>query len=96
MAHSLNLTMKIKQDPATLAKLEEFKAIFPKVQGQIADAMRKSKILHFARVVIIENRYIQVLTEYDGDRQAYTEFFRRNCRRLRPGLRPRGRRAPAR
>jgi hypothetical protein len=77
MAHSLNLTLKIKQDAATLTKLEEFKAIFPKVQGRIADAMRRSEILHFARVVVIDNLYIQVLTEYDGDRQAYTEFFRK-------------------
>jgi hypothetical protein len=77
MAHSLNLTLKIKQDPATLAKLEEFKAIFPKVQGRIAEAMRSSKILHFARVVVLHDLYIQVITEYDGDRQAYSEFFRR-------------------
>jgi hypothetical protein len=77
MAHSLNLTLKIKQDPATLKKLQEFKAVFPQVQAKIADAMRRSQILHFARVVVIEDRYIQVLTEYDGDRQAYTEFFRR-------------------
>jgi hypothetical protein len=76
MAHSLNLTLKIKQDPATLAKLEEFKAIFPRVQGRIAEVMKASRILHFARIVVIDNKYIQVLTEYDGDRQAYTEFFR--------------------
>jgi hypothetical protein len=39
--------------------------------------MRRSQILHFARVVVIDDLYIQVLTEYDGDRQAYTEFFRK-------------------
>ena len=77
MAHSLNLTLKVKQDPETLAKLEQFKEIFPQVQGKIANAMRRSQILHFARVVVIDNLYIQVLTEYDGDRRAYTEFFRR-------------------
>jgi hypothetical protein len=77
MAHSLNLTLKIKQDAATLKKLQEFKALFPQVQAKIADAMRKSQILHFARVVVIDDLYIQVLTEYDGDRQAYTDFFRK-------------------
>lgn len=76
MAHSLNLTLKIKQDATTLAKLEEFKKKFPLLQGQITAAMKESRILHFARVVVIENKYLQVLTEYDGDRKAYTEFFR--------------------
>ncbi len=78
MAHSLNLTLKIKQTPEVLKKLEEFKAIFPQVQGKIAATMAKSQILHFARIVVFpDNSYIQVLTEYDGDRRDYTEFFRR-------------------
>jgi hypothetical protein len=76
MAHSLNLTLKIGQDAATQKKLQEFVQIFPLVQAKIADAMKKSEILHFARVVLIGTEYIQVLTEYDGDRQEYTEFFR--------------------
>jgi hypothetical protein len=33
--------------------------------------------VHFARVVVIDNKYIQVLTEFDGDPMQYTEFFRR-------------------
>ena len=78
MAHSLNLTLKIKQTPEVLKKLEEFKKAFPAVQGKIAAAMAKSRILHYARVVVFpDNSYIQVLTEYDGDRRDYTEFFRR-------------------
>jgi hypothetical protein len=76
MAHSLNLTLKIGQDAATQKKLAEFVQIFPTVQSQIAAAMKESEILHFARVVLIGTEYIQVLTEYDGDRNAYTEFFR--------------------
>lgn len=76
MAHSLNLTLKIGQDAATQKKLQEFIQLFPRVQDQIAAAMKKSEILHFARVVVIGTEYIQVLTEYDGDRRAYTEFFR--------------------
>jgi hypothetical protein len=77
MAHSLNLTLKIGQDPETQKKLKEFIQIFPAVQGQIAAAMKKSQILHFARIVVIGTEYIQVLTEYDGDRKEYTEFFRK-------------------
>ena len=76
MAHSLNLTLKIGQDAATQKKLEEFIQLFPAVQGQIAAAMAESEILHFARIVLIGKEYIQVLTEYDGDRKAYTDFFR--------------------
>ncbi len=86
MAHSLNLTLKIKQDPETQAQVERFKKDFPNLQGKIAEVMKKSQILHFARVVLIEDKddqgnkqykLLQVLTEYDGDRKAYTEFFRR-------------------
>jgi hypothetical protein len=78
VAHSLNLTLKIKQTPEVLKQLEQFKALFPQVQGKIAAAMAKSHILHYARVVVFpDNSYIQVLTEYDGDRRDYTEFFRR-------------------
>jgi hypothetical protein len=32
--------------------------------------------VHSARVVIIDNKYLQVLTVYDGDHREYTEFFR--------------------
>ena len=39
--------------------------------------MKKSKLVHFARVLVIDNKYIQVITEYEGDHQEYTEFFRR-------------------
>lgn len=78
MTHTLNLTIRIKQDAASQALLKKFtEELFPAVQNKIAEAMKKSRILHFARVVVIENKYLQVLTEYDGDRDAYTEFFRR-------------------
>ncbi|MET1412483.1 hypothetical protein ABVF61_09465 [Roseibium sp. HPY-6] len=78
MTHPLTLTLKIKQDPATLAQLEELKANFAdQIQPKIEEALRKSKIVHFARVVVIgDNEYIQVITEYDGDHFEYTEFFR--------------------
>jgi hypothetical protein len=61
-----------------LQKLKGLEAIFAdKVQPMIAAALKKSKIVHFARVVVIDDKYIQVITEYEGSHQEYTEFFRR-------------------
>jgi len=78
MTHALNLTLPIKQDAETLAKLQHLKAIFAdEVQSKIAEALKESRIVHFARVVVIEDKYIQVITEYEGPHQEYTEFFRR-------------------
>lgn len=77
MPHQLNLTLKLKQDPASKQKLAAIKANFAHdVQPVIDQAMRESEIVHFARVLIIDDQYIQVLTEYDGDKREYTEFFR--------------------
>lgn len=80
MAHALNLTAKIKKDAETAKKVEELRAIFPTVvQPMIDSALRKSRMVHFARVLLIpekEPEYIQVITEFDGDPKIYTEFFR--------------------
>jgi hypothetical protein len=77
MAHALNLTLRIKQDPETLARLAAIAAAFPtQIQPKIDAALRESKIVHFARVLVIDNKYLQVITEYDGDHEGYTEFFR--------------------
>ncbi|CTQ51676.1 hypothetical protein LP7551_00188 [Roseibium album] len=79
MTHPLTLTLKIKQDPETLAALEALKENFAEqIQPKIDEALRASKLVHFARVAVIgDNDYIQVITEYDGDHFEYTEFFRR-------------------
>jgi hypothetical protein len=77
MAHALNLTLRIKQDPETLKRLAYIASIFPtQIQPKIDAALRKSQIVHFARVLVIDNKYLQVITEYDGDHKFYTEFFR--------------------
>ena len=77
MAHALNMTMKIKQDPASLVALQAFKTDFAtKYQQRLDDVLRQSKLVHFARIVVIDDLYLQVITEYDGDHQAYTEYFR--------------------
>lgn len=78
MTHGLNLTLPIKQDPETLGKLEHLGEIFAtEIQPAIDHALRESRLVHFARVLVIDNKYIQVITAYDGDHQEYTEFFRR-------------------
>jgi hypothetical protein len=83
MAHALNFTVPIKQDPASLAILASVKAKFAKeIQPKIEDAARRSKIVHFARIVVIHDKYIQVLTEYDGSHEEYAEWFRKNLNDL--------------
>jgi hypothetical protein len=77
MITALNMTVPLKQDPESLEKLQQLKAAFADViQPAIDAALRKSKIVHFARVLVIHDKYMQVITEFDGDPMAYTEFFR--------------------
>jgi hypothetical protein len=77
MPHALNFAIKIKQDEATLARLKDLERDFPNgIQQKIGDALRESNLVHFARVVVIDNAYLMVITEYDDDPEAYTEFFR--------------------
>lgn len=78
MTHALTLTLPLKQDAETQAKLKHLDEIFTKdVQPKIDAALKNSKIVHFARVVVINASHIQVITEYDGDHWEYSEFFRR-------------------
>jgi hypothetical protein len=78
MITALNMTVPLKQDPDSLAKLQQLKDDFADhIQPRIDAALRKSGIVHFARVLVIHDRFIQVLTEFDGDSREYTEFFRR-------------------
>lgn len=78
MTHALNLTLPLKQDAESQAKLKHLEKIFAtEVQPKIEEALRKSRLVHFARVVVIDSKYIQVITEYEGDHQEYTEFFRK-------------------
>lgn len=78
MTHALNLVLPLKRDRATRDAVDELAAAFAtKVQPAIDAALRKSKLVHFARVVVIGYDYICVFTEYEGDHKEYTEFFRR-------------------
>jgi hypothetical protein len=76
MAIALNLTVKIKQDAETLARLEQLGQVFAtQVQPLMDRALADSERVHYARVVVIDNTYLQVLTEFDGDPLEYTTFF---------------------
>lgn len=78
MITALNMTVPLKQDAESLAKLQQMKAAFADhIQPAIDAALRRSEIVHFARVLVIHDKYLQVLTEFDGDPMEYTEFFRR-------------------
>jgi hypothetical protein len=83
MAIALNLTLPLKQDPESQEALKQLGSSFAEtVQGPIDRALTASGIVHFARVVVIEEDqralYLQILTEFDGDPMSYTEFFRVN------------------
>ena len=78
MITALNMTVPLKQDPASLKRLQLLKAIFAdQFQPEIDRAVRKSGIVHFVRVLVIDDKYLQVITEFDGKPEDYTEFFRR-------------------
>jgi hypothetical protein len=78
MATALNLTARLKQDAESQQRLEQLAAVFAdQVQPKIDAVLAKSRIVHFARILIIDNKYIQVITEFDGTPEEYTEFFRR-------------------
>ena len=78
MAIALNLTMPLKQDPETQQRLQQLAATFSQTaQPAIDAALSGSQIVHFARLLVIDNKYIQILTEFDGDPMQYTEFFRK-------------------
>ena len=79
MITALTLTLKLKQDDRTKATIQQLQeSLFEtQVQPKIDAALRRFKGVHFARVVLIEDQYLQVITEFDGDQRIYTDFFRR-------------------
>lgn len=81
MAIALNLTVPLKQDPQSQETLKQLATSFTEtIQDPLDKALAASRIVHFARFVVIEEnqrgRYLQVLTEFDGHPMDYTEFFR--------------------
>ena len=76
MATALNLTLPLKQDADSLAALQRFVETFAEeVQPVLEAKLAESEVVHFARLLVIDWRYLQVLTEFDTDPVAYTDFF---------------------
>jgi hypothetical protein len=77
MPHALNLVLRIKQDQSTQALLQTLKSKFSdEIQPHLDKVLRDSKIMHFARIFVIDDKYIVLVAEYDGDYNEYSEFFR--------------------
>lgn len=75
----LNATLPLKQDPESQAKLKAFAAEFEtKWLPKVWDVLKKSQMVHYARFVVIDNKYMQILTEFDTDFLTYSKFFAKN------------------
>jgi deferrochelatase/peroxidase EfeB len=76
MATALNLTFPLKQDAGSQASLQHLVAAFAtQVQPVLEEKLAESEVVHFARVLVVDNRYLQVITEFDADPVTYTDFF---------------------
>src|SRR5262245_9661639 len=61
----LNATLPLKQDAASQAKLQELARDFPtKWVPKVWDVLKSSQMVHYARFTVIDNKYLQILTEY--------------------------------
>ncbi len=77
MVQALNLTAPLKQDADSQARLQQVIDTFEgTLRETVEAALTKSETVHYARFLVIDRKYIQVLTEFDGDFMQYTEFFR--------------------
>ena len=79
MQNFLNLTLPLKQDAASLAGAQKLAAALnikdSPLKKQVEAALTDSKIVHFARFLVIGTQYIQVITTYDGNQHDYSVFF---------------------
>jgi len=83
MATALNLTAPLKQDPESQERLQQVVSNFTdQIQPLVDAALTEVETVHYARVVVIDNKYIQVLTEFDGEADEYAEFFRQKTGEL--------------
>src|SRR5438445_5627875 len=72
----LNATLPLKQDAESQKKLQQLAAEFKtRWVPQVWDVLKRSNMVHYARFTVIENKYLQILTEFDGDFVAYSKFF---------------------
>jgi hypothetical protein len=83
MATALNLTAPLKQDAESQQRLQQVISDFAEqIQPLVEAALTAVETVHYARVVVIDNKYIQVLTEFDREADEYAEFFRQQTGEL--------------
>lgn len=83
MATALNLTAPLKQDADSQQRLKQIVSDFgERIQPLVDAALAEVETVHYARVVVIDDKYIQVLTEFDGEADEYAEFFRQKTGQL--------------
>ncbi len=77
MQNFLNLTLPLKQDATSQAKLPAVLTALKSASSRIKDTLKDSQIVHFARFLVIGRppRYLQVITTFDGDEDTYAKFF---------------------
>jgi hypothetical protein len=72
MQKTLTLVLTIKSP----ADYEALAALVPAVQGQMDNAFNTLNIVHFARVVFLDNNTkVAIITEFDGDFDTYVQDF---------------------
>ncbi len=76
MQNLLNLTLPLKQDEASQQGLQELLDGFDEtLAGPVGDALSDSDIVHFARFIVFDKKYLLIYTTFDGDPREYALFF---------------------
>ena len=85
MQKFLTLTLPLKQDAASQGKLAWLqKEVFPtdSFKKMINDALDESEAVYFAQFLVLDKKYIQIITTFDGDDREYAIFFFEKLQRL--------------
>jgi Dyp-type peroxidase family len=85
MQKFLTLTLPLKQDAASQEKLAWLQKEVFNTDGfkkMINDALDESEAVYFAQFLVLDKKYIQIITTFDGDDREYAIFFFEKLQRL--------------
>src|SRR5215475_2512540 len=85
MQKFLTLTLPLKQDAASqekLARLQEGEFKSDDFKKMIKYALDESEAVYFAQFLVLDKKYIQIITTFDGDDREYAIFFFEKLQRL--------------
>jgi hypothetical protein len=85
MQNFLTLTLPLKQDAASQEKLAWLQKEVFNTDGfkkMINDALDESEAVYFAQFLVLDKKYIQIITTFDGDDREYAIFFFEKLQRL--------------